>query len=184
MIKDKIKLYSDFSEFKDCDFCGKQNHLPVNCPKFFYAPDKDFHIKKFIYSQNQERKQNIKEFSKKKRMHALKNLTYIQNTFIKYQENTCTLDDIVDEEGIGTLNEIEEAEESNKEEELEIIKDRSRNRKETQKKATIVLKDSKKEILWEKRFRNKPEFAKDKSALLLDLNEQNEVDNVKFEFFK
>ena len=182
MIKDKIKLYNDFSEFNECDFCGKQNHLPIGCPKFFYAPDKDFHIKKLIYSQNQKRNQNPKKFSSKKRMNVLKNLAFIQSSFIKCQENIYTLDDIVGEEGGMTLNEIEEeAEEIKKDEEFEIIKERSKIRKETKKRTTIIVKDTTKETLSEKRFRKNLEFAKDKSPLLLDFNEKNEdIDYVKF----
>ena len=88
MIKDKIKLYNDFSEFIACPFCKQCHHLPSLCPKFYYFPDKSTHIKRFQYSKIQERYININRLvPKKKTLNARKNLFLIQKCLINFNQN-------------------------------------------------------------------------------------------------
>ena len=56
MMRDKIKVLKDFSEFGDkCRFCRKGTHLIFECSKFHYTPDKDFLIKKLNFTAAQIR---------------------------------------------------------------------------------------------------------------------------------
>lgn len=87
MIKDQIKIYNDFSQFKSCPFCLKTWHLPIQCPKLFFTPDRDFLIKKYIYNPSQNRKQ-FTHLRKRKRPNALKNLLSFQIAVLKFQAFT------------------------------------------------------------------------------------------------
>ena len=55
MIKDKIKLYHEYGDFNQkCELCPKKNHFSNECDKFHYYPDKDFIIRKYNYSKDQQ----------------------------------------------------------------------------------------------------------------------------------
>ena len=88
MIKDQIKNYNDFSQFKSCPFCLKTWHLPIQCAKLFFTPDKDFLIKKYIYNPSQNRKQFTHRRRQGKRPNALKNLFSFQIAVLKFQAFT------------------------------------------------------------------------------------------------
>ncbi len=151
MIRDRIKFYEDYSEFNPCTFCHKTNHLLLNCPKLFYIPDKDFHIKKFNYSPCQSRKTVTRTFSHKKPLNALNDLAKIQAAMLKYHENV-SLDDIPEiEDGSLSLKDFDELEESKIKEDQEA----QTFFRETMKKNSFLPKESRKELLFEKKSRKK-----------------------------
>ena len=81
MIKDQIKLYGDFSEFHTkCLCCEKSSHTFCHCPIIHYMADRDFLIKKSIFSKEQIR---TKDFLRKKSKKRMKNLKNIQENAIK-----------------------------------------------------------------------------------------------------
>ena len=109
MIKDKIKLYYDYSEFTACPFCKQYSHLPSLCPKLFYFPDKNTHIKRFQYSKDQERHININRFEPKKKSHnARKNLFVIQKSLINFNENIEKEEALNENEEISEVSEFDE----------------------------------------------------------------------------
>lgn len=84
MIKDKIRIYSNYSQFKDCPYCFKNTHLPQHCPQLFYKPDKDFLIKRLNFCTPQLR--GVFQYRHKtKRSNALKRLFLIQADVARFQ---------------------------------------------------------------------------------------------------
>ena len=70
MIRDKIKLYSNWEDIEDkCHCCNKGTHGLFSCPLLHYVPDSDFLIKRFNHSKNQERNTVFLRF-KRKRINA------------------------------------------------------------------------------------------------------------------
>ena len=159
MIKDRVKFYEDYSEFNPCTFCHKSNHLLHKCPKLFYIPDKDFHIKKFNYSPQQSRKTGTRTFSSKKRLNALKNITKIQGSMQKLLENV-SLEDIpeIEEEGPLSLQDFSELEVSKIDEEIKNFEETEIYQKDAKKKDSVLSRDMRKELTFDKKPRKKTDY--------------------------
>jgi hypothetical protein len=57
MIKNKITLYSDYSDLNlRCDVCKEANHPPLECPKVNYIPDKQKVIQDYLEEWSNFRK--------------------------------------------------------------------------------------------------------------------------------
>ena len=185
MIKDRIKLYSDFSDFNSCNFCGKNTHLPIDCPKLFYMPNKDFHWKKLNYSENQIRKTNFRTLFAKNRINALKKLAFIQDSILKYQENLVTLNDIPenDEDDVFEIEEDEEKVNGNEIENI-ILEETQIKQRETRKekiKSVTFIKVNNKEL---NRSIEKNAFFLENEDYLLNFAEQNEnFENVNLKIY-
>lgn len=97
MMRDKIKVLKDFSEFGDkCRFCGKGTHLIFECSKFHYMPDRDFLIKKLNFTAAQIR--TIHPFRRRDRkMNSMHENFRIQCACLRFNNH---LDDEDDEEEV------------------------------------------------------------------------------------
>lgn len=74
MIRDSLLFYNDYELSNlHCYSCGKSTHLINNCPFVTYYPDKDFIIKKHVYSQPQKRKAFIRRNKKSLNSLIIKN---------------------------------------------------------------------------------------------------------------
>ena len=147
MLKDQIKNYRNFGDFKSCARCKVNNHLIGECPKIFYVPDKDFLIKKFIFSKPQTRK----KFNRKirKDMNALTEKFIVNCSALK-----CGFED--DEDNDASPLEIKD----------EIPKNFVRNRKKT-----IFFEDSKKMRIMNNDLEQEKNFLMEEADLEIFDNE-------------
>jgi len=147
MIKDQIRLYCDFSQFKPCPFCLKKSHLSIKCPRLFYIPDGDFLIKKLNYCPVQNRK-IFKHFSQKKRFNSLKSLFHVQTSMMKFQAFTEVIEDESEMGGSYSNLQIEQPEirEENTENDASGKENYIRKRRgDTRKNGIVLPKEKEKE---------------------------------------
>ena len=106
MMRDKIKLLKDFSEFSDkCRFCRRGTHLIFECSKFHYMPDKDFLIKKLNFTAAQIR--TIHPFRRRERkINSMHENFRVQCACLKFNNHLDEEDDDEDAE-IASFDEIE-----------------------------------------------------------------------------
>lgn len=107
MMRDKIKVLKDFSEFGDqCRFCRKGTHLIFECSKFHYTPDKDFLIKKLNFTAAQIR--TIHPFRRRERkINSMHENFRIQCACLKFNNHLDEEDDDEEEGEIASNDEIE-----------------------------------------------------------------------------
>ncbi|EGR30563.1 cation channel family protein, putative [Ichthyophthirius multifiliis] len=82
--KEKINSKDEMLDI-NCNSCGKFNHQIINCPLLHYDIDKDVHLKRYMHSIPQERKQNKNQFIQKK-YKTLKNYSKIKRKFKLFQK--------------------------------------------------------------------------------------------------
>lgn len=105
LMRDQIKLYSQYQKVKmSCLCCKKQDHIITDCSILHYTPDKDFLIKRLLYSKNQMRKEYPRR--KLKGYNARSNIRYLQSAatslssdfFSEYSERSnASIEENIDE---------------------------------------------------------------------------------------
>ena len=79
MIRDELKFINSFQSFKiACPCCKSKQHFIDKCSFIHYRPDKDFIIKRFLYSSNQARNNAYSRNTKRRNFHALFDSNLIQ----------------------------------------------------------------------------------------------------------
>ena len=79
MIKDELKSIGSFKSLKlKCPCCKNPSHFIDKCPIIHYAPDRDFIIKRFLFSSNQVRNKVFSRNIKRKAFHAVFDSNLIQ----------------------------------------------------------------------------------------------------------
>lgn len=80
MLRDDIIFKDNFENIVSCFFCHKSTHLPQNCPRFHFIPDREFLIKKSNFSSPQNRTPFLRK--PRKSANALKNNDEIEDDVV------------------------------------------------------------------------------------------------------
>lgn len=83
-MRDQVKFSEKYDAFNSkCSICLKKTHLFNNCPLIHYVPEKNFLIKRHIFSAFQKRSKNY-NLCKHTKFNALSHLSVIQSQVDKH----------------------------------------------------------------------------------------------------